>query len=406
MTNKSKEKTVLFIGPWPPPYGGIASNLKELLPDLKKHRINPICLHCCGKKNQIIIEQGVRIIQFNLKQELLLNPKTLWLSIFFWKNHYAQNFKQILMQTIIAEKIKKIIRQYGVRVLFSYGNDILLSLRLLKPCLKNISFFPTIYNEFLWNPTLFENYKLDLTEVLKESTTILSCSNFCAKTFQKFLNFQHPYLRIFNNVDEKKYFPQKKRLNLLQKYKLSKENIVLLILGRFEPQMGFKWILNHLDKILNTDSKLVLILAGATGSMTKEVLNTCKKIKQCRVFVNVNEAKKIELFSICDVFSAPSVWNHPCLGIANLEAMMCGKPVLSSATGGHCEGVQNKKTGFLVGFKNKTLNIDDYLNKLNYLLKQKTKRLHMGSYARKWALKNFSSNKITREHLALINSKN
>ncbi len=62
----------------------------------------------------------------------------------------------------------------------------------------------------------------------------------------------------------------------------------------------------------------------------------------------VTKAEAIELYSHCQVFCCPSVYEP--FGIINLEAMACRAPVVASATGGILEVVVEGETGFLVPF--------------------------------------------------------
>jgi alpha-maltose-1-phosphate synthase len=62
----------------------------------------------------------------------------------------------------------------------------------------------------------------------------------------------------------------------------------------------------------------------------------------------VTKAEAIELYSNCQVFCCPSVYEP--FGIINLEAMACNAPVVASATGGILEVVVHGETGYLVPF--------------------------------------------------------
>jgi len=62
----------------------------------------------------------------------------------------------------------------------------------------------------------------------------------------------------------------------------------------------------------------------------------------------VTKPEAIQLYSNCNVFCCPSVYEP--FGIINLEAMACGAPVVASAVGGILEVVVDRETGYLVPF--------------------------------------------------------
>jgi glycosyltransferase involved in cell wall biosynthesis len=59
------------------------------------------------------------------------------------------------------------------------------------------------------------------------------------------------------------------------------------------------------------------------------------------------QAKLLEAFQRADVFVFPSVWNEP-FGMPIIEAMACGKPVVSTYSGGIPEFVHENEDGLLV----------------------------------------------------------
>lgn len=82
----------------------------------------------------------------------------------------------------------------------------------------------------------------------------------------------------------------------------------------------------------------------------------------------------------CDIFSLPS-WDEG-FGIAYLEAMANGKPVIGCQGEGIEDFVEHKRTGWLV----KPKDVDSLVEALNYLLSNPEEAKAMGERARKVAL--------------------
>ena len=90
------------------------------------------------------------------------------------------------------------------------------------------------------------------------------------------------------------------------------------------------------------------------------------------------------------------------MGIANIEAMMSGRPVISSTSGGHVETIEDKVSGILVPFCHGGLNSKIYIEKLTELVKDKNLRDSYGIKGRERALRLFSNKRIVQEHIDVI----
>ena len=90
------------------------------------------------------------------------------------------------------------------------------------------------------------------------------------------------------------------------------------------------------------------------------------------IAVNIDDKIKPLYYSCCDVFTAPSMNQHACMGISNIEAMMSGKPVLSSDSGGHKETIDHGKSGYIVPFSAKNV-----LSQEIYMAQLYSCRLHL-----------------------------
>jgi glycosyltransferase involved in cell wall biosynthesis len=137
------------------------------------------------------------------------------------------------------------------------------------------------------------------------------------------------------------------------------------------------------------------------------------------------------LLNACDIYAAPSRLEG--FGMIQVEAMACGKPVISINVGGPKDTIINGKTGFLVdveteiklpsewaydwmGFEDKhkivfdkpktfayRANIDQLAEYTLKLLKDDVLRQQMGKDAAEHALKNFHYKVIAQRMLDLIN---
>lgn len=396
---------LLFVGPWPPPFGGIASHLYELLPALACKGYNIYLLSFIDKETEIEkIEKKVQIryfspISFFRKNiiHIILNA----LRRFKCKNDLS--FKRYIRAITISERVNRIVANDGIDFIFTYDNEqLLLSPFVSKKSNGYPKIFCTIYGAFFLNPSLYEGEKRFLINAIKSTDKILSCSKYCVDSGKAYLGVDYPTKVIYNNVDELIYNPDNDGGPIREKYRISSDSIVLMTMGRVGVDMGVDFLLRSLSQIISIDKRIILFFVGAKAELCDDVEEVAKENPQVRFAFNIPTEEKKNYFAACDIFTAPTKEKHACMGIANIEAMMSGKAVISSTSGGHPETIENGISGILVPFDNGVIDVNVYVEKLSMLVSDKKLREKFGSEARKRALTYFTNNRIVEEHLALI----
>ena len=127
----------------------------------------------------------------------------------------------------------------------------------------------------------------------------------------------------------------------------------ILFVGRITRQKGVTHLVDAI-RHLPADTQVVLC-AGApdTPEIAAELRQKVDEARQHHpriVWIEkmVSKPQAIQLYSNCQVFCCPSVYEP--FGIINLEAMACRAPVVASAVGGIKEVVVEGETGYLVPF--------------------------------------------------------
>ena len=101
------------------------------------------------------------------------------------------------------------------------------------------------------------------------------------------------------------------------------------------------------------------------------------------------------LYREYDVYIQPSIIEP--YGIAVLEAMACGKPVIGTKVGGMQDTIKDGATGFLVESKNAKELADRIM-----ILKDENKRAKMGKRAREWVVDNFDWTVVGKRYQEII----
>jgi len=239
---------------------------------------------------------------------------------------------------------------------------------------------------------------------------------------QKILNFfYHPLKNFFLNsqnhiiVSSKKYLSTSKDLNIFKKktvvinfgikekknkynFHLKKKNYILF-LGSLRYYKGLNVLLAAAKKI-----KSKIFICGKGDEMSKLIKIKKKlKLKNVYFFGYVSENLKNKLLKNCQLFVFPSNERSEAFGIAVLEAMAFGKPIISCNIGSATSYInKNNKTGFVIRPNDEEL----LSKKINFLLDHKNSKIKkyfsIQSYKRFKTF--FTSKKMSSEYLKLYKS--
>jgi len=157
---------------------------------------------------------------------------------------------------------------------------------------------------------------------------------------------------------------------------------IVLFAGKLTKYKGVKYLIKAAKKIHGD------IVISGDGPEKKNLLKIIsdEKITNVHFVGHVDKTDRlVKLYSMADVFVAPSVWDEP-LGLVVLEAMATNTPVVVTRKGGIPLAVKDGKNGLFVRPRNAT----DIANKVNRLLDDDTLRAKMGTTARKIAEEKFA----------------
>jgi D-inositol-3-phosphate glycosyltransferase len=178
-------------------------------------------------------------------------------------------------------------------------------------------------------------------------------------------------------VDLNLFEPYEKRL-ARQQLGLPLDSPLLLFVGRLDPFKGPDQLLRA-AAMMQEDAQVVIVggmLSADTDLQELQCLAQTLRIEQRVHFVGAQPRKNMPLFySAADVTVVPSY--HETFGLAAVESLACGTPVVATRAGGLMTVVRDGETGFLVprcpGF---------FAERLDVLLRDPALRTRMGAAAR------------------------
>ncbi len=200
-----------------------------------------------------------------------------------------------------------------------------------------------IYNYVKW-------YHLRIDSVLVRWSTATICCSQAARRFMLTHQRVPPekIIVIYNGVDLSPFkpLPESERTALRHKARVRPDDILIGSVGHLETHKGHEFLIRAFRRILETKPQARLLIVGDGRKRQKlEALAEELGVKHRVTFAGVRRDVPL-LLSLMDIFVLPSL--NEALGIALIEAMASGVPVVASEVGGIPEVVKHRETGLLV----------------------------------------------------------
>jgi glycosyltransferase involved in cell wall biosynthesis len=151
---------------------------------------------------------------------------------------------------------------------------------------------------------------------------------------------------------------------------------LVLFVGRFREYKGIPYLI---DAVRGLPVRLLLVGDGPTASLIRARVARQRQDRQVVMLTGVGEAHLPAYYAACDVFVLPSIQRSEAFGIAMVEAMASGRPVVSTELGTGTSWVnQDQVTGLVVPPSNSAA----LRSALGTILSDVTARATMGREAR------------------------
>lgn len=194
------------------------------------------------------------------------------------------------------------------------------------------------------------------------------------------------------DLDKFKPMPQTKR----------REKIILFvgILDKFHRYKGLDYLIKAMT-FIKRDIFNVKLIVGGNGVLKEEYIKLSRSLgleKQIDFVGFIPQNKLIEYYNNCDVFVLPSLSSEQeGFGIVLLEAMACGKPVVTTNIVGLAENIKNIGSGRVIE-PGKEIELSKAIIEI---LNNEDLANEMGQKARKLTEENYSWNLIAKKILEL-----
>ncbi len=393
---------ILFMGDYPPSYGGISSHLFDLLPGLVERGFKVVTL-TESNVNMVKENDNIKNIFVSLKSFFIRDIFSCVFSIFFLlsiKNDLK--WMQYFRAVVLAKLVKKTCDKEKAGMIFVYDNDRGLIIPILRSLNCNIPISLMIFGHFYTRSNIYLNIKKYYYDVLNKSDFLMASSQYCADSTKNVLGYNFNHRVVYVGVDENIYSPalddNKTKLFL----NIPDSSFVYFFLGRMVKEMGIDILLENAKEILNISENVYLIMAGAHGDYSRDVKRLSDVHNRLLYFENIPFEQKIDFYHACDVYLAPTMQKQACMGVSIKEAMACGKPVIASTSGGIPEAVEDGISGYLIPIENGRMKDNVFLDRARNLYNESSLRKKMGDKGREIVIEKFTNEKTVKRYLDII----
>ncbi len=167
----------------------------------------------------------------------------------------------------------------------------------------------------------------------------------------------------------------------------------VLCVGRLVSYKGVEVLIRALESV---KARLRIIGVGPLEESLKGLARQRGLEDRIEFLGQVSDEELVRYYHACDVFVLPSISNAEMFGVVQLEAMACGKPVISTDLPTGVPWVnQHGKTGFVVT----PGRCDELAHAINLLLSDRERREEMGAAGRLRVEQHFTSTRMAEAML-------
>ncbi len=141
MENKSSDLKILFVGPYPPPFGGISSLIKSLVEGLKDKNIEDAYVLYFGTENRTKKVDGATVYERSVRKNIwqLFNPLNLLLlpsllKVYSGHKLILRDYVEIFIKAILTNNL---VKKHNINTTNFYQSDYSLHLLLCKEIWKS-----------------------------------------------------------------------------------------------------------------------------------------------------------------------------------------------------------------------------------------------------------------------------
>ncbi len=344
-------KSILLLGNYPPPFGGVPTHIKYLTDYLANQGWNVHIISFAGKQTGAQQNNKCTIYRPTIisRWMRLLQPSTQIVKrARQHKGLLPYAIRDFLALTATASFAKELIIKHDIGLISAYH---LLGQGTVGAWLSeefSIPLVTTVFGEIYSQLELHKRRLPELQYILGQSKRILSCSHHCAKSFE-LLGLSPSVEAVHYGIDTTKFFLGSGGAKIRQQLGIAAHEKVIVYVGRMVHELGLHIFIQSIPDVLQTNNSVKFIIVGTTGELTASALALSEQHKNTIFVIPDIPFDELPLYyDAATLVVAPSINARACLGLVMAEAMATCKPVIGAQVGGTAEVIVDGETGLLI----------------------------------------------------------
>lgn|SRR5690625_3098947 len=321
---------------------------------MKKMKIGIVLYPTFGGSGVMATELGLGLAEKGHEVHFITYQEPARLNVFSPNIYYHEVsvpqyplFEYPPYETALASTLVNVVKHKKLDILhvhyaIPHASSAYLAQQMLKAENIHIPFITTLHGTDITLVGKDSSYRSVVTFSINQSNAITAVSENLKLETYKFFDVHKEIEVIHNFVDLERF--KKNDLTDFKKQIAPKGEKIITHVSNFRPVKRIQDVVHAFAKIQErVPAKLLMVGDGPDRQLAEEL---CRKLGTCKHTRFLGKQEKMEdIFNISDLFILPSTYES--FGLAALEAMACGVPVISTNTGGLPEINLNGSTGFL-----------------------------------------------------------
>ena len=349
MKQSNPARSLLIVGNYPPPYGGVPHHIERVSGYLGERGWNCHVLSggtsgCTKVGNVAVYKPGYPRKALGYARGILDSRYRRWLGPGSLPADMPDRWRQYAVYSDLGSEI---IRKHRIEVIASYN---LLSFAPIGGNLAEKFGLPhviSIFGEvFKFGDAMMRSKDFFATAPMN-AFRLLSCSDHCGRSVRQ-LGVDRTVDTVTYGINVQHFVPAPDEAGTRAALGIGEEPVVLFV-GRLGGEMGLDSFMAAARQLTGQFPDARFIMLGQAGELADSVEMECRALgEQFRLIRNVPYADLPKYYQVATLVAVPSRGDRTCSSLAAMEAMATGKAVVAFAVGGIPEIVDHERTGLLV----------------------------------------------------------